>query len=92
MLETHLRSPVTQERLRAGPAADHIDAFADWLHCKGYTPTTIDGLLRSLAGWTDWLRTTGFTAQDLLSGFDACKAALEIEERVRARSRFPGHA
>ena len=85
MLETHLRSPVTQERLRAGPAADHIDAFADWLHCKGYTPTTIDGLLRSLAGWTDWLRTTGFTAQDLLSGFDACKAALEIEERVRYR-------
>ena len=42
MLETHLRSPVTQERLRAGPAADHIDAFADWLNCKGYTPTTID--------------------------------------------------
>jgi hypothetical protein len=85
MLETHQQSPVTRERLRAGPAADHIDAFADWLHCKGYTPTTIDGLLRSLAGWTDWMLAAGFTAQNLLCGFDACKAALEREERVRYR-------
>ena len=85
MLETHLRSPVTRERLRAGPAADHVDAFADWLNCKGYTPTTIDGLLRSLAGWTDWMLATGFTAQDLLCGFEACKAALEVEEHERYR-------
>jgi site-specific recombinase XerD len=85
MLETHLPSPVTRERLRAGPAADQIDAFADWLHCKGYTPTTIDGLLRSLAGWTDWMLAAGFTAQDLLCGFEACKAALEVEEHVRYR-------
>ena len=85
MLETHLRSPVTRERLRAGPAADQVDAFADWLHGKGYTPTTIVCLLRSLAGWTDWMLAAGFTAQDLLSGFEACKAALEVEEHVRYR-------
>jgi integrase/recombinase XerD len=46
MLETHLKSPVTRGRLRAGPAADHIDGFADWLHRCGYTPTTIDWMLR----------------------------------------------
>ncbi len=82
MLDTHLQSPVTRERLRAGPAADHIDEFADWLHHRGYRPTTIDGSLRSLAAWTDWMRATGVRAQDLLSGFEACKAALEVEQHV----------
>jgi integrase/recombinase XerD len=47
-----------------GPAADHIDSFADWLHRQGYRPITIDTLLRSLAGWTDWMLAAGFTAQD----------------------------
>jgi hypothetical protein len=47
-----------------GPAADHIDSFADWLHRHGYRPITIDTLLRSLAGWTDWMLAAGFTAQD----------------------------
>jgi hypothetical protein len=27
-------------------------------------PITIDTLLRSLAGWTDWMLAAGFTAQD----------------------------
>ena len=66
MLETHSNSPVTRRRLRTGPAADHIDAFADWLHQNGYKPISITPLLRSLAGWTDWMLAAGFTAQDLL--------------------------
>jgi len=56
MLEAHLRSPVTRERLRAGPAAPYVDAFAAWLTRQGYRPIGIDHALRSLAGWTDWLR------------------------------------
>lgn len=83
MLETHLESSVTQRRLRTGVAADHIDAFADWLHLRGYRPTSIDNGLTSLAAWTDWLQTVGFTAQDLLAGFEACKLALGKEQRVR---------
>jgi integrase/recombinase XerD len=83
MLETHLKSPVTRRRLRTGPAADHIDAFADWLHLQGYKPTPIDSLLRSLAGWTDWMLAAGFTAQDFLAGFEACKAAIAQGPRVR---------
>jgi hypothetical protein len=45
-----------------GAAADHIDAFADWLHLNGYKPISITNLLRSLAGWTDWMLAEGFTA------------------------------
>jgi len=90
MLETHLNSPVTRRRLRTGPAADHIDAFADWLRLQGYRPISIDTLLRSLAGWTDWMTAAGFTAQDFLAGFEACKLAIEKERRVRYR-RGPNH-
>ena len=85
MLETHLSSPVTCERLRASAVAEHIDAFADWLHSAGYTAVTVAGVLRSLAGWTDWMRTAGYTAQDLLAGLDACKAMLAHEVRVPFR-------
>jgi integrase/recombinase XerD len=83
MLETHLNSPVTRRRLRTGAAADHIDAFADWLHLRGYRPNSIDNRLTSLAAWTDWMLTAGFTAHDLLPGFEACKLALGTEQRIR---------
>jgi hypothetical protein len=83
MLETHLKSVVTQRRLRTGPAAEHVDAFADWLHLNGYKPISIDLLLRSLAGWTDWLAAKGFTSHDLVPGLEACKVALKKEPRIR---------
>ena len=83
MLEHHLKSTVTQRRLRSGPAADHIDDFADWLHRHGYRPVTIDTTLRSLAGWTDWMRAAGFTAHDLLEGFASCTTELQVHRRVR---------
>ncbi len=89
MLETHLNSPVTKRRLRTGPAADHIDAFADWLHLNGYKPISITTLLRSLAGWTDWMLAAGFTAQHLLRGFEACKLAMRGEQRVPPTLSFP---
>ena len=82
MLETHLSSPITRQRLRAGAAADHIDAFADWLHFHGYKPTSIDNGLTSLAAWTDWMLAIGFSTQDVLRGFEACKAAIAKEQRV----------
>jgi len=85
MLDAHLKSPVTRQRLRSGPAADHVDGFADWLHCGGYRPVTIDTTLRSLAGWTDWMRAAGFTAHDMLAGFNACTAELRVRQRARYR-------
>ena len=85
MLEEHLRSPVTQQRLRSGPAADHIDHFADWLHGRGYRPRSIETLLRSLAGWTDWMCAAGFTACDVLDAFSACKEERETQPHLRYR-------
>jgi len=83
MLETHFNSPVTARRLRSGSAADHIDAFADWLHLQGYRPASIDTLLISLAGWTDWMLAAGFTARDPFPGLEAYKLAVEKEHHVR---------
>ena len=83
MLETHLTSPITRRRLRTGVAADHIDAFTDWLHLQGYRPTSIGNGLTSLAAWTDWMLTAGFTTQDIVPGFEACKLAIGKEQRVR---------
>ena len=88
MLETHLSSSITRQRLRTGAAAEYIDAFADWLHLNGYKPTSIDNRLTSLAAWTDWMLTAGFTAHDLLPGFEACKLVVNKEQRVR-HSRGP---
>ena len=42
MLDTHLKSPETRHRPRSGPAIQHVDAFAEWLHRQGYRPVTID--------------------------------------------------
>ncbi len=82
MLETHLSSPITRQRLRTGAVAGHIDAFADWLHLQGYKPTSIHNGLTSLAAWTDWMLAAGFSGQDLLRGFEACKVAIGKEQRV----------
>ena len=51
MLDTHLASPITRQRLRSGPVRDYIDGFADWLDHCGYEKLTIERLLGSLAGW-----------------------------------------
>jgi len=83
MLDAHLKSPVTRQRLRSGLAAGHVDGFAAWLHRRGYRPATLDATLRSLAGWTDWMRSAGFGADDLLAGLDACAATLQAQPRAR---------
>jgi site-specific recombinase XerD len=85
MLETHLDSPITRQRLRIGVAAEHIDAYADWLHLQGYQPSSIHNGLTSLAAWTDWMQAAGFTAQDLLGGFEACKLEVGREPRIPYR-------
>lgn len=83
MLEDHLKSPVTRRRLRAGPAARHIDDFADWLYDRGYKPTPIDHILRSLAGWTDWVTKESLTDQGFVAGYEACREDLLRGTRVR---------
>jgi hypothetical protein len=86
MLETYLISPITRKRLRTGPAADHIDAFADWLHRQGYSPTSIDNLLPPSPDGRIGCSPQGFTAQDLLPGFNACKFGNQDGALLRSRS------
>lgn len=91
MLDDHLKSPVTRRRLRRGPAADHIDGFASWLHRHGYKPTTIGPRLCSLAACTDWLLDAGFTVDRLPAGLEACREALARDGRARY-ARGPSEA
>lgn len=90
MLEKYVSSPITRHRLCSGAAADHIDAFANWLYCHGYKATSITNRLKYLAAWTDWMLAEGFTAQNLLAGFEACKFAVEHRRRARY-TRGPNH-
>src|SRR5215472_11803950 len=83
MLGQHLPSPITQKRLRSGPAADYIDQFADWLHERGYRQRSLQDLLRALARWTDWMSATGLMGADVLRAVNECKALVETRRRTR---------
>jgi site-specific recombinase XerD len=92
MLEHHVNSPVTRRRLRSGPAAEHVDGFADWLHRHGYKSVSIVGVLRSLAGWTDWMQSAGFTLHDCAAGLAACTAELRAGGRMQYRRGPNNHS
>jgi site-specific recombinase XerD len=92
MLEHHVNSPVTRRRLRSGPAAEHVDGFADWLHRRGYKSVSIVAIFRSLAGWTDWMQSAGFTVLDCPAGLAACAAELQAGGRVRYRRGPNNHS
>ena len=92
MLEHHVNSPVTRRRLRSGPAAEHVDGFADWLHRRGYKSVSIVAIFRSLAGWTDWMQSAGFTVHDCPAGLAACTAELQAGGRVRYRRGPNNHS
>lgn len=59
MLDDYVDAGITRRRLHSGPAAPHIDDFADWLYVGGYKRPIIVRILRSLARWTEWLVATG---------------------------------
>lgn len=82
MLDDHLESPVTRRRLRAGPAAPYLDAFADWLHANGYRAISISTNLRALARFTDWLRDERSGAGDLVGGLAAYREHLRRRRRL----------
>ncbi len=86
MLEDHLKSPITRQRLLAGPLSPFLDLYADGLHAQGYSPISITSSLRSLACWTDWMREHGFTTDTLVGGLEAYRKALERTGRLRLAS------
>ena len=94
MLEHHVNSPVTRCRLRSGPAAEHVDGFADWLHRQGYKPASINSIFAHWpVGWT------GCNLQVLLcmtvrrpAGLAACTGELQAGGRVRYRRGPNNHS
>jgi integrase/recombinase XerD len=72
MLEHHVSAKITRKRLNAGPAANHVDDFSDWLHARGYKKRTVFRMLQSFAAWTDWLTKTGRTTGDFAEGLQEC--------------------
>lgn len=82
MLENYIKSSVTQKRLREGLVAPHIEDFANWLHAQGFKALTIEGKLRSLAAWSDWMRASGIRECDAVPGLEACRAMLKQARRV----------
>ncbi|OJV43381.1 MAG: hypothetical protein BGO25_08535 [Acidobacteriales bacterium 59-55] len=72
MLEDHVGAAITRRRLYSGPAANHVDDFAEWLHNRGHKKRLLFRILQSFAAWTDWLTKTGRSAADFSEGLDAC--------------------
>jgi integrase/recombinase XerD len=84
MLEHHLESAITKQRLRSGPVADHIDDFADWLFACGYKPEIIVRILRCLARWTDWFSATSHR-RDILNALEL----YSTRERTKPPRPYP---
>ena len=77
MIKSYLKSPVTRQRLYEGLAAPYVDEFADWMRSRGFKKITIEGDLRSLAGWTDWMKERGHGEDAVVEGFEKCRSELK---------------
>jgi integrase/recombinase XerD len=86
MLEDHLNSTTACCRLRSGPAAHHVDGFADWMCDKGYSKTYTSLLCQLLAAWSDWIKQSGRVGSDLATCRDDYAVALTTEGRLRYSS------
>lgn len=77
----HWRS--VEGRLRI--AAPHIPPFKAWLRGKGYSPATIEELVRLLACWCDWAAAAGFALDTMAAGFDASTSVFKGGRTQRAQ-------
>ena len=62
----------------------HADGFKDWLTQRKYSPATITELVRLLALWGDWVRTSGFAIETLASGLTASALVFRGSKTARA--------
>lgn len=62
----------------------HADGFKDWLTQRKYSPATITELVRLLALWGDWVRTSGFEIETLASGLTASALVFRGSKTARA--------
>ncbi|SKA39481.1 tyrosine-type recombinase/integrase [Consotaella salsifontis] len=62
----------------------HADGFKDWLAQRKYSPATITELVRLLALWGDWVRSSGFEIETLASGLTASALVFRGSKTARA--------
>ena len=65
MLTTYLKTPLTLERYRSGPAGPHLETFVNWLEAQGYQPRRIFHLLRGAHRFSGWAHSAGYPLQRL---------------------------
>jgi integrase/recombinase XerD len=85
MLEKHLQTPVTINRLRDGVAGPYMDEFSLWMHLKGFKPVVLELRLRSLAAFTDWMKDNRYSINELIEAIDACKCELKKGRKLNSR-------
>ena len=56
MLENHVKTPRTLERLRSGLTGPFLDSFAEWLRQGGYAPVIVRFHVRAAHGLGGWMQ------------------------------------
>jgi integrase/recombinase XerD len=62
----------------------HVDGFRDWLGRRNYSPATITEIVRLLALWTDWVRTSDISIETLAVAFSASVSVFHGSKGARA--------
>lgn len=61
----------------------HADGFKNWLSQQNYSPATIMEVVRLLALWTDWVRSSGFGVETLAVAFSTAAPVFCGSKRSR---------
>ena len=92
MLTTYLKTPLTLERYRSGPAGPHLETFVSWLETQGYQPRRIFHLLRGAHRFSCWAHRAGYPLQMLdTRALEAYGHALHGLQRLRYPSGRLSH-
>jgi len=92
MLTTYLKTPLTLERYRVGPAGPHLDQFTDWLEARGYQPDRVLHLLRGVHRFSCWAHSAGLPVPALnREALEAFRHHLHSAQRLHYPSGHYGH-
>jgi len=92
MLATYLKTPLTLERYRFGPAGPHLDRFTDWLEVRGYQPDRIQHLLRGVHCFSRWAHSARLPLQALdATALEAFRHYLHSQQRLHYPSGNYSH-
>jgi integrase/recombinase XerD len=92
MLTTYLKTPLTLERYRVGPAGPHLNQFTEWLEARGYQPDRILHLLRGVHRFSCWAHNARLPVECLGGeAIEAFRHHLHTEQRLHYPSGNYSH-